>query len=131
MGEKNGRFKVSGEITFAASHHLRTYRGSAEEPHEHEYRLKVTLSTKGLDEDGISFDFVFFDAILDELASEFDGGDLNEHAWFADKNPSAEHIAVAAADYVNGRLPQESGARVTRVEVWELSHMSAIYYPPD
>lgn len=130
MGEKHGRFKVSGEITFAASHHLRTYRGGAEEPHEHEYRLRVTLSTRGLDEDGISFDFVLLDEILAELRTQL-GGDLNEHEWFADKNPSAEHIAIAVTEFVNGRLPKDSGSRVTRVELWELSHMSAIYYPQE
>ncbi len=130
MGEKTGRFEVSGEIIFKASHYLRTYRGGAEEPHEHNYRLKITLATRELDEDGISLDFVLFDSILNELKTQL-GGDLNGHEWFADKNPSAEHIAIAAAEFANGKIPEETGAFVTRVEVWELGHMSTIYYPQD
>ena len=37
-------FEVTVEDTFSAGHYLRNYRGKCENPHGHNYRVRVTLS---------------------------------------------------------------------------------------
>jgi 6-pyruvoyltetrahydropterin/6-carboxytetrahydropterin synthase len=123
------RFEVTGETTFHASHYLRCYRGSSETPHEHDYRLRVVLGVNGLDGDDISMDFLVLERILSEIKAHFDSGNINELVEFADKNPTAENLALVIGDMVNASIIEIKNARLTCIEIWELESMSVrVFY---
>jgi 6-pyruvoyltetrahydropterin/6-carboxytetrahydropterin synthase len=124
----SGSYEITGEITFRAVHHLRTYRGAAEEPHEHEYRVRIALGVNDLDCDGIAFDFVELDGMLGSIKRRFDGCSLNDLPEFAERNPTAENLARAIAAMVASMLKTHA-TRLSFVEVFELAHMSARFYP--
>src|SRR5271157_1711938 len=50
-----GRFmyEVTVEDTFAAGHYLRNYKGKCENPHGHNYKIRVTLAGAELDKAGL------------------------------------------------------------------------------
>ena len=50
-------FQVSVEETFSAGHALRGYQGKCENPHGHNYRVRVTVEGQQLDSIGLLFDF--------------------------------------------------------------------------
>ena len=45
-------FEVTVEDTFAAGHYLRNYKGKCENPHGHNYKVRVTLQGHELDHAG-------------------------------------------------------------------------------
>ncbi|MGH9527259.1 MAG: 6-pyruvoyl trahydropterin synthase family protein, partial [Terriglobales bacterium] len=50
-------FEVTVEETFSAGHALRGYRGKCENPHGHNYRVRVQLRGEALDAVGLLEDF--------------------------------------------------------------------------
>ena len=50
-------FEVTVEDSFAAGHYLRNYKGKCENPHGHNYKIRVTLAGKELDKAGLLLDF--------------------------------------------------------------------------
>ena len=50
-------FEVTVEDTFAAGHYLRHYKGKCENPHGHNYKIRVTLAGSELDKAGLLLDF--------------------------------------------------------------------------
>ena len=50
-------FEVTVDDTFAAGHYLRNYKGKCENPHGHNYKIRVTLAGAELDKAGLLLDF--------------------------------------------------------------------------
>ena len=50
-------YEVTVENTFAAGHYLRDYKGKCENPHGHNYKVRVTLRGAELDKAGLLLDF--------------------------------------------------------------------------
>ena len=50
-------YQITVEDTFAAGHYLRNYKGKCENPHGHNYRVRVTLHGRELDRAGLLLDF--------------------------------------------------------------------------
>jgi 6-pyruvoyltetrahydropterin/6-carboxytetrahydropterin synthase len=50
-------FEVTVEDSFAAGHYLRNYKGKCENPHGHNYKVRVTLAGEELDKAGLLLDF--------------------------------------------------------------------------
>jgi 6-pyruvoyl tetrahydropterin synthase/QueD family protein len=50
-------FEVTVDDSFAAGHYLRNYKGKCENPHGHNYKVRVTLAGKELDKAGLLLDF--------------------------------------------------------------------------
>ena len=50
-------YEVTVEDSFAAGHYLRNYKGKCENPHGHNYKVRVTLAGKELDKAGLLLDF--------------------------------------------------------------------------
>ena len=86
-------FEVSVEETFSAGHALRGYKGKCENPHGHNYRVRVNVEGEQLDSIGLLFDFAHLKHILRELIADVDHKFLNDQAPFDAINPSAENIA--------------------------------------
>ena len=112
------------EDWFAAAHYLRKYHGKCENPHGHNYRVKVFVSGKELDEGGMLIDFSVLKKHLKSVLETLDHQDLNS-TIFKDLEPSAENISRYIFDSLKTLLP--SGVRLTGVEVFETEKNSVLY----
>jgi 6-pyruvoyltetrahydropterin/6-carboxytetrahydropterin synthase len=123
-------FQVSVEETFSAGHALRGYKGKCENPHGHNYRVRVTLEGERLDSIGLLYDFTQLKRILRQLIGEVDHRFLNDQAPFDAINPSAENIAKffydETARQMNG---PDHGPRIASITVWETDETSATFTP--
>ena len=86
-------FEVSVEDSFAAGHALRGYRGKCENPHGHNYKVRITLHGEQLDNIGLLFDFKDLKAAMNQVIDRLDHQYLNDIAPFKELNPSAENMA--------------------------------------
>lgn len=123
-------FEVSVEETFAAGHALRGYRGKCENPHGHNYRVRVVLEGRDLDSIGLLYDFLHIKRVMRNIIEGLDHKFLNDQAPFDAVNPSAENIARFFFDESVKHLPPaQNGARIASVTVWETDTTSATYRP--
>ena len=123
-------FEISVEETFSAGHALRGYKGKCENPHGHNYGVRVNVEGEKLDSIGLLFDFVHLKRILRELIGDVDHKFLNDQAPFDAINPSAENIAkflYQEASKQIGQLP--NAPRIKSITVWETDETSATYMP--
>lgn len=118
---RHNRVAISTTTHFAASHQLRLYDGSVEELHEHDWKVKVTVSGP-LDEIGVVMDFHELERLVEKILSSMRGRRLNDLEPFSKLNPSAENVA----SHIMGLLVLPREARVQNVEVWETPENSAI-----
>src|SRR5579862_5704197 len=124
-------FHVSVEETFSAGHALRGYKGKCENPHGHNYRVRVTVEGPQLDSIGLLYDFTHLKRILRDLIGGVDHKFLNDQPPFDAVNPSAENIAKFFYDEASRQMPQDGNAapRITSITVWETDETSATYTP--
>jgi len=131
-------FEVSVDETFSAGHALRGYKGKCENPHGHNYKVRLTVQGPQLDSIGLLFDFVHLKQVLHSVINGMDHKYLNDQAPFIELNPSAENIAKYLYDEVARGLKEMAGIpapdaknapRITSVTVWETDITSATYHP--
>jgi len=123
-------YQVSVEETFSAGHALRGYRGKCENPHGHNYRVRVTLQGPQLDSIGLLVDFTQLKHVIREVIGGLDHQFINDLEAFRTVNPSAENLAKYFYDQVSKQLPDlPAGARITDIIVWETDTASAQYRP--
>jgi 6-pyruvoyltetrahydropterin/6-carboxytetrahydropterin synthase len=87
-------FDIFIKTHFAGAHHLRDYPGECELPHGHNWKVKVTVRAKEVDEIGMGIDFKLLKKHVKAVIDRLDHRDLNVMDEFAILNPSSEHIAV-------------------------------------
>jgi 6-pyruvoyltetrahydropterin/6-carboxytetrahydropterin synthase len=116
-------FEISTTREFSASHQLRLYDGSMEPLHGHNWRVKVTVGSEGLDAMGVVMDFHELSAQVEKIVGRFHNGHLNEVKPFDAINPSAENVAM----HVGRSLAPKAGVRLVSVEVWETWDNSAVW----
>ena len=123
-------YEVTVEETFAAGHYLRNYRGKCEHPHGHNYRVRLTLAGRELDQAGLLLDFKDMKRVVKDVIEYFDHRMINDLEPFTVLNPSAENLAKYFFDQTNARLKNETGGRVEirRVTIWETDTSIATYY---
>jgi 6-pyruvoyltetrahydropterin/6-carboxytetrahydropterin synthase len=122
-------FEVSVEETFAAGHALRNYKGKCENPHGHNYRVRVTFQGPQLDAAGLLVDFVAVKKLMMTVVDRLDHQFLNDIAPFDELNPSAENMAKYFYDEIVGGLGQATPVALEEVRVWETDTASAAYRP--
>ena len=130
-------FEVSVDETFSAGHALRGYKGKCENPHGHNYKVRVTVQGPQLDSIGLLFDFVHLKQVLHGVINGMDHKYLNDQAPFIELNPSAENIAKYLYDEVSRGLKElapaapdtKNAPKITSVTVWETDITSATYHP--
>ena len=123
-------FQVSVEETFSAGHALRGYKGKCENPHGHNYRVRVTLEGPQLDGIGLLVDFTQVKQVLREVISGLDHQFINDLEPFRIVNPSAENLAKYFFEETSrGVRELPPGARITEITVWETDTASAQYRP--
>jgi 6-pyruvoyltetrahydropterin/6-carboxytetrahydropterin synthase len=116
-------FEITTTRTFTAAHQLRMYDSQLEPPHEHLWRVCVTLAADELDSIGVVIDFSELERLMDEILAPLSGRSLNAAPAFADRNPSAENVALHIAE----RLALPSRVKLVSVQVWETEGNSATY----
>ena len=123
-------FEVSVEDTFAAGHALRGYRGKCENPHGHNYKVRITLAGESLDHIGLLYDFKDLKQVMGEVIDRLDHQFLNDIEPFRQQNPSAENMAKYFYEEVSARLKQmtDGRVRVRQVKLWETDTTTATYY---
>jgi len=122
-------YEVTVEDTFAAGHYLRDYKGKCENPHGHNYKVRVTLRGAELDKAGLLLDFKDLKEVMKRVIDRLDHQMLNDIEPFKVLNPSAENIAKYFYDQANGRLRSVSKGRVSvkDVTIWETDTTTARY----
>jgi 6-pyruvoyltetrahydropterin/6-carboxytetrahydropterin synthase len=123
-------FEVSVEETFSAGHALRGYKGKCENPHGHNYRVRLTLEGQQLDSIGLLYDFTHVKRMLREVIEALDHKFLNDLAPFDTINPSAENLAKFFHEQTAAQMKQApNAARIKQITVWETDDTSATYTP--
>ena len=122
-------FEVTVEDTFAAGHYLRNYKGKCENPHGHNYKIRVTLAGAELDKAGLLLDFKDLREVMRHVIERLDHQMINEIEPFTVINPSAENLAKYFYDESNTRLQSvtKGRVRVKDVTVFETDTTTAKY----
>jgi 6-pyruvoyltetrahydropterin/6-carboxytetrahydropterin synthase len=97
-------YEVTVEAGFSSGHYLRNYKGKCENPHGHNYKVRVTLAGAELDEAGLLLDFKLLKQVLRPVIDRIDHRMLNDLEPFTVLNPSAENIAKYFYDQTNEQL---------------------------
>ena len=123
-------FEVTVEGGFSSGHYLRNYRGKCENPHGHNYKVRVTLRGKELDEAGLLLDFKLLKQVMRPVIDRIDHQMLNDLEPFTTLNPSAENIAKYFYDQTNEQLAEMTKGRVKVKDctIHETDTTTATYY---
>jgi 6-pyruvoyltetrahydropterin/6-carboxytetrahydropterin synthase len=105
-------YEVTVEDTFAAGHYLRNYKGKCENPHGHNYKIRVTLAGAELDKAGLLLDFKDLKDVMKHAIERLDHQMINEIEPFTVINPSAENLAKYFYDETNLHLAAVTNGRV-------------------
>jgi len=122
-------YEVTVDRSFAAGHYLRNYKGKCENPHGHNYKVRVTLCGKELDKAGLLLDFKDLKDVMRDVIERVDHQMLNDIEPFTRLNPSAENIARYFYDETSNRLKSLTNGRVSvkDVTIWETDATTARY----
>jgi len=123
-------YEVTVDAGFSSGHYLRNYHGKCENPHGHNYKVRVTLAGAELDTTGLLLDFKQLKQVLRPVIDCIDHQMLNELEPFTTLNPSAENIARYFYDQTNRQLRDmtQGRVRVKDCTIWETDTTSATYY---
>jgi 6-pyruvoyltetrahydropterin/6-carboxytetrahydropterin synthase len=123
-------FEVTVEAGFSAGHYLRNYRGKCENPHGHNYKVRITLRGRELDAAGLLLDFKQLKHVMRPVIERLDHQMINDIAPFTELNPSAENLAHYFFDETNVQLREMTEGRVTVKDctIYETDTTTATYY---
>jgi 6-pyruvoyltetrahydropterin/6-carboxytetrahydropterin synthase len=122
-------YEVTVEADFSSGHYLRNYRGKCENPHGHNYKVRVTLAGSELDSTGLLLDFKLLKQVLRPVIARIDHQMLNDLEPFTELNPSAENLAKYFYDQTSAQLAAmtEGRVRVKNATIWETDSTTATY----
>src|ERR1700687_241156 len=100
-------FEVGVVAHFTARHHLVGDFGPASQPHEHAYRVEVSVTGGSLREDGTLFDITRLQTTLSAALGEPEGRDLSQVARLQGETRSAEVVARYLFDWIALELANE------------------------
>ena len=123
-------YEVTVEAGFSSGHYLRNYRGKCENPHGHNYKVRVTLAGAVLDEAGLLLDFKLLKQVMRPVIERIDHQMLNDLEPFTELNPSAENLARYFYEHTNQHLAGMTAGRVSVKDctIWETDATTATYY---
>jgi 6-pyruvoyltetrahydropterin/6-carboxytetrahydropterin synthase len=123
-------FEVTVERGFSSGHYLRNYKGKCENPHGHNYKVRITLCGETLDQAGLLLDFRDLKQVMRPVIDRIDHQMLNDLEPFREINPSAENLAQYFYQQTSEQLRTMTGGRV-RVKdctIYETDTTTATYY---
>lgn len=112
---------------FSSAHNLRGYKGRCEALHGHSWKVEARFEKEGLNDIGISVDFVILKTRLGDALKKLDHAYLNELDIFKKQNPSAENIARIIYQKLKDSV-KEKDLVLKSVSVWESETSCATYY---
>ena len=123
-------FELTVERDFSSGHFLRNYHGRCENPHGHNYKVRITLRGTELDQAGLLLDFKLLKQVMRPVIERIDHQMLNDLEPFTTVNPSAENIARFFYEETNQQVSEMTSGRVTVKDctIWETDTTSATYY---
>jgi 6-pyruvoyltetrahydropterin/6-carboxytetrahydropterin synthase len=123
-------YEVAVESGFSSGHYLRNYRGKCENPHGHNYKVRVILCGKDLDGAGLLLDFKLLKQVMRPVIERLDHQMLNDLEPFTRLNPSAENLARYFYEETARQLSEMTGGRVAVKEctVYETDTTAATYF---
>ena len=123
-------FEVTVDGDFSSGHYLRNYRGKCENPHGHNYKVRVTLAGKDLDATGMLLDFKLLKQVMRPVIDRLDHQMLNDLEPFIELNPSAENLARYFYQQTSLQVKEMSEGRVMvkNCTIWETDTTTATYY---
>ncbi len=123
-------YEVTVEAGFSAGHYLRNYRGKCENPHGHNYKVRITLRGRELDVAGLLLDFKQLKQVMRPVIDRLDHQMINDLAPFTELNPSAVNLAHYFFDETNVQLRDMTEGRVTVKDctIFETDTTTATYY---
>jgi len=119
-------FQICIHGEFHASHHVKLPDGTLEEPHAHDWLVRVYLWRDTLNELGMVADFHEAQDALSDILSRLNHTDLNEHTALQNPFPTAEIVAK----FISDAMSEKEIAPIFRVEVTEAPGCIAIFEPP-
>ncbi|MHB1699487.1 MAG: 6-carboxytetrahydropterin synthase QueD [Acidobacteriaceae bacterium] len=123
-------YEVTVESGFSSGHYLRNYHGKCENPHGHNYKVRVTLQGRELDATGLLLDFKLIKQVMRPVIEYLDHQMINDLAPFTEVNPSAENLSRYFYDETSKQLREMTDGRV-RVKdctIYETDTTSATYF---
>lgn len=125
-----GKWRLSIDEAFCASHQLRNYNGKCEHLHGHNFGVSVEVEGSLLDADvEILVDFGELKRLTREAVDQLDHAHLNDLPAFAQRNPSSENIARHLYLEIKARLAQLAPhAQLKSVSVSEKGSSRAMYF---
>ena len=123
-------YEVTVESGFSSGHFLRNYRGKCENPHGHNYKVRVTLAGLVLDEAGLLLAFKLLKQVMRPVIDRIDHQMLNDLEPFTRINPSAENLARYFYEETSAQLIAMTQGRVHVKDctIWETDTTTATYY---
>lgn len=106
------------EQNFTAAHYITLPDGTDEEPHEHEFHVRVWFEADELDKWGMVTEFHAAEQALTHILEEMSGTLINELPIFADQNPTAEVMALTIYERLRATLGPD-GEKIARLMVEE------------
>jgi 6-pyruvoyltetrahydropterin/6-carboxytetrahydropterin synthase len=130
-------FEVSVDEMFSAGHALRGYKGKCENPHGHNYKVRVVLEGPDLNSIGLLYDFIDVKKIMRAIIEGLDHKFLNDQPPFDKINPSAENLAKFFYEETlrgMGQISEKSSnsnktPKIAAVTVWETDFTFAVFRP--
>lgn len=122
-------YTIFKDFSFAAAHFIRGHTGGCENLHGHNYRVRVLVEARDLDELGMVVDFSELRAALEKVVGPFDHRVINDILPFDERNTTAELLSEYVYQEMSRRL-NDGRVRVCRVEVWENDTSCARYEEP-
>ena len=117
-------FEISIEARLKAQHQVRLADGTLEDPHEHDWLIRVAVGRHRLDEQMWVCDFQLLQALVADVLKRLQGADLDK---VLPANPTAECLAEYVARKIGPALPEQ--VRLCSVHVGESPGCVACYRP--
>ncbi len=119
-------YTVSVSRSFRATHWMPRGKGAEKAPHQHDYRLQLSIQGASLGDDGFLMDIDILGKELDELVERLSGAKVNDLPEIHGLPPSLENFAAAIWTAALVRLKTE-GVESMTVTVWENEDASASF----
>ena len=120
-------FDVVVEQEISAAHQLKGYQGKCENLHGHNWKVRLEVTVRELDEIGLAIDFVELKAMLKEMLDEYDHKMLNDLPEFSGMNPTSENLARLLYAKCREKIKARK-IQIKDVTVWESPRSFIRYY---
>ena len=124
-----GKWRLTIDEAFCASHQLRNYNGKCEHLHGHNFGVSVEVEGDRLDPAvEILVDFGELKRLTREAVAALDHTHLNDLPAFGERNPSSENISRHIYQEIKARLTELAPhAKLNSVSVSEKGSSRATY----